>query len=257
MFIHGLWLHASSWQPWLDLFNESGYDASAPGWPGDSDTVEATRADANAVADHGIDEIAEHYATYMATLPSRPIVIGHSFGGLLAEKLLGDDHAIAGVGIDAAPIKGVLPLPISALRVAFVALKNPGNIDAAVSLTKEQRYGFGNGITEDESDDLFDIWAIPSPGRPLFQAASANFNPHAQTKVDKKNQDRGPLLLTMGGKDHTVSEAVSKSTYKQDRHSEATTELTEFADRGHSLTIDHGWLEIADSVLLWLKAKGI
>jgi pimeloyl-ACP methyl ester carboxylesterase len=138
VFIHGLWLHARSWQPWVDLFNGSGTDASAPGWPGDFDTVEATRANADAVADHGIDEIAERYATFMATLPSRPIVIGHSFGGLLAEKLLGDGHAIAGVGIDAAPIKGVLPLPISALRVGFVALKKPGNIDAAVSLTKEQ-----------------------------------------------------------------------------------------------------------------------
>jgi pimeloyl-ACP methyl ester carboxylesterase len=258
VFIHGLWLHASSWQPWVELFNDNGYDASAPGWPGDSDTVAATRTNPDAVANYGIDEVAAHYIRYMATLPSRPVVVGHSFGGLLAEKLLGDGHAIAGIGIDAAPIKGVLPLPISALRVAFVALKNPGNIDAAVSLTNEQfRYGFGNGISEEESDELFDKWTIPSPGRPLFQAASANFNPHAQTKVDTRNEDRGPLLLTMGGKDHTVPEAISKSTYKQYRHSEATTELTEFADRGHSLTIDHGWRDVADFVLSWLRGKGI
>ena len=258
VFIHGLWLHSSSWQPWVDLFNENGYDATAPGWPGDGETVEQTRAYPDAVADYGINAIAEHYATYMSTLASKPIVIGHSFGGLLAEKLLGDDQAIAAVGIDAAPIKGVLPLPISALRVAFVALRNPGNIDAAVSLTPEQfRYGFGNGISEEESDELYAAWTIPSPGRPLFQAAAANVNPHAQTKVETGNQNRGPLLLTMGGKDHTVPEAISTSTYKQYRHSEATTELVEFADRGHSLTIDHGWREVADSVLTWLKGKGL
>ena len=235
-----------------------GYDASAPGWPGDFDTVEVTRANADAVADHGIDEIAERYATFMATLPSRRIVIGHSFGGLLAEKLLGDGHAIAGVGIDAAPIKGVLPLPISALRVAFVAFEEPrqhrrrGVADqGAVPLRlrlRNQRGRVRRAVRQ---------MGDPSPGRPQFQAASANFNPHVQTKVDTKDEDRGPLLLTVGGKDHTIPEAISKSTYKQYRHSEATTELTEFADRGHSLTIDHGWRESADSVLSWLKAKGL
>jgi hypothetical protein len=174
------------------------------------------------------------------------------------ERLLGEDRAVAGVAIDAAPIKGVLPLPLSALRVAFAALKNPGNIDAAISLTKEQfRYGFGNAIDEDESAALFDRWTIPSPARPLFQAAGANVNPHAATKVDTGNAGRGPLLLTMGGKDHTVPEAISKSTSKQYRKSEASTELVEFADRGHSLTIDHGWRDVADSVLAWLKGKGL
>jgi pimeloyl-ACP methyl ester carboxylesterase len=178
VFIHGLWLHSSSWQPWVDLFNENGYDASAPGWPGDGDTVEETRAHPDAVANFGVDEVAEHYATYISKLPAKPIVIGHSFGGLLVERLLGDDHAAAGVALDAAPIKGVLPLPISALRVAFVALRNPGNIDAAISLTKEQfHYGFGNGIGEDESGELFDAWTIPSPARPLFQAAGCQFQP--------------------------------------------------------------------------------
>ncbi len=258
VFIHGLWLHSTAWQPWVDLFNERGYDASAPGWPGDADTVEEARANPDAVANFGVDDIAEHYATYISKLPTKPILIGHSFGGLLVEKLLGDDHALAGVAIDAAPIKGVLPLPISALRVASIALKNPGNIDAAISLTKEQfQYGFGNGISEEESAELFDAWTIPSPARPLFQAAGANFNPHAETKVDTKNADRGPLLLTMGGKDHTVPEAITKSTYKQYRKSEATTELKEFEDRGHSLTIDHGWRDVADYVLGWLGEKGL
>src|SRR3954468_16778517 len=172
VFIHGLWLHASSWQPWIDLFEEQGYEAVAPGWPGDADSVEATRTNPKAVADFGVDAIAEHFSLIMSKFATQPIVIGHSFGGLLAERLLGDDHAAAAVAIDAAPIKGVLPLPLSALRVAFVALRNPGNIDAAISLTREQfHYGFGNAITEQESSELYDRWTIPSPARPLFQAA--------------------------------------------------------------------------------------
>jgi pimeloyl-ACP methyl ester carboxylesterase len=258
VFIHGLWLHSSSWQPWIDLFQEKGYDASAPGWPGDAETVEETRANSDAVADFGVDAVADHYATYIKGLPSLPIVIGHSFGGLLVERLLGDGNSRAGVAIDAAPIKGVLPLPISALRVAFTALKNPGNIDAALSLTEEQfHYGFGNALTAEESADLYAKWNIPSPARPLFQAAGANFNPHAETAVETDNEDRGPLLITMGGKDHTVPEAISKSTYKKYRKSSAVTDIVEFPDRGHSLTIDNGWREIADSVLSWLKEKGL
>jgi alpha-beta hydrolase superfamily lysophospholipase len=258
VFIHGLWLHATAWQPWVDLFNENGYAATAPGWPGDGDTVEATRANPDAVADRGVDEVTAHYAKIIADLPAEPIVIGHSFGGLIVEKLLGESSLAAGVAIDAAPIKGVLPLPISALRVAFTALRNPGNIDAAVSLTQKQfHYGFGNAISPEESAELYERWAIPSPARPLFQAASANLNPKAQTKVDVNRDDRGPLLLTMGGKDHTVPEAISKSTYKKYRSSSATTELIEFEDRGHSLTIDHGWRDVADTVLRWLTDKGL
>jgi len=258
VFIHGLWVHSSAWQPWIDLFNESGYSATAPGWPGDADTVEAARANPDAVANVGVDDVTDHYAKVIASLPAKPIVIGHSFGGLIVEKLLGDGHAAAGVAIDAAPIKGVLPVPISALRVAFAALKNPGNIHEAVSLTLEQfHYGFGNALTEEESAELYERWAIPSPARPLFQAASANFNPHAETKVDVDNEDRGPLLLTMGGMDHTVPEAITKSTYKQYRKSKAVTDIVEFDDRGHSLTMDHGWREVADSVLDWLKKQGL
>jgi pimeloyl-ACP methyl ester carboxylesterase len=257
VFVHGLWLHASAWQPWIDLFTESGYEAVAPGWPGDAETVAETRANPDPVADYGVEAVADHYAAIMSKFTTRPVVIGHSFGGLLAEKLLGDGHAAAAVGIDAAPQKGVLPLPLSALRVAFAALRNPGNIDEAIALTQEQfRYGFGNAISEVESADLFERWTIPSPARPLFQAATANFNPHAQTKVESGNNDRGPLLLTMGGKDHTVPEAISKSAYKKYRKSEASTELIEFEDRGHSLTIDSGWRDVAERVLSWLDSKG-
>jgi pimeloyl-ACP methyl ester carboxylesterase len=256
--VHGLWLHATSWSPWLDVFREAGYDPSAPGWPGDPDTVAEAREHPDSIAGHGIDDVVEHYAGIIAGLEAKPVLVGHSFGGTIVEKLLGQDLAAAGVAIDAAPIKGVLPLPISSLRSAFPVLKNPANRHKAVSLTVEQfRYGFGNAISEEESEELYDLWSIPAPGKPLFQAASANLSPHSEAAVDTENSARGPLLLIGGGKDHTVPEAITKSTLKQYKHSTALTELIDFPDRGHSLTIDHGWREIADASLAWLKKNGL
>jgi pimeloyl-ACP methyl ester carboxylesterase len=257
VFIHGLWLHASSWTPWQELFAESGYDPMAPGWPGDGDTVEATRANPDSVANHGIDEVTEHYAKIIDDLPAQPILIGHSFGGLIAEKLLGMDRGAAAIAIDAAQIKGVLQLPLSQLRATLPVFANPTNKHKAVSLTAKQfRYSFGNAVSEEESDALYERWTIPSPARPLFEGASAAFSPHSPAKVDTANEERGPLLLTMGGKDHTVPEVITKSTLKQYRHSSATTDLVEFADRGHSLTIDSGWREVAEACLDWLDKQG-
>ena len=256
--IHGLWLHSSSWGPWLELLQGAGYAPIAPGWPGTSDSVEETRRDPAKVAGVGIDDVVEHYARIIAGLDARPVVIGHSFGGLIAQRLLGQDLASAAVAIDPAPIKGVLSLPLSALRVASIALRSPANRNLAVSLTAEQfRYGFGNAVPAEESDALYERWAIPAPGKPLFEAASANFSPHSPAKVDTANSGRGPLLLVMGGRDHTVPEAITKSTLKQYRGSDAVTELTEFPDRGHSLTIDSGWRAVADESLSWLAKQGL
>jgi pimeloyl-ACP methyl ester carboxylesterase len=258
VFVHGLWLHADSWQPWVDLFRERGYDASAPGWPGDADSVADTRANANAVAGHGVQDVVEHYTAAIGELPAKPIVIGHSFGGLIAQRLLGENNAAAAVAIDPAPMKGVLFLPLSALRVASVALRNPANRNGAVSLNAGQfRYGFGNAISPSESDELFERWTIPSPGKPLFEAASANLMPHSPASVATGNPSRGPLLLTAGGKDHTVPATVVRQAAKLHRHSSAVTEVKEFPDRGHSLTIDSGWREVADSVLEWLSGHGL
>ena len=258
VFVHGLWLHASSWGAWVDLFGENGYAASAPGWPGDSDTVEETRANADKVAGYGINAVVDHYAQAIAPLEEKPIVIGHSFGGLIVQRLLGQNLVSAGVAIDPAPIKGVLALPPSALRVASIAVKSPANKHKAVALTREQfRYGFGNALTEQESDELYERWAIPSPGLPLFEGAFAAFSPHSPAKVDTRNSTRGPLLVTAGGKDHTVPPAISRSTVKLYRHSSAVTDHREFPDRGHSLTIDSGWRDVADAALHWLKEKGL
>jgi pimeloyl-ACP methyl ester carboxylesterase len=256
LFIHGLWLHSTSWQPWIDLFQQEGYAPSAPGWPGDPDTVEEARQNPESIADHGIDDVVEHYAGIIRELDTLPILIGHSFGGMIAQKLLGQDLAAAAVAIDAAQIKGVLPLPLSALRSTLPVFKNPANKHRAVSLTAEQfRFAFGNAIPEAESDELFARWTIPAPGKPLFEAAAANFNPHSPAKVDTANSGRGPLLLMSGGKDHTVPETVTRATLKQYRHSEAVTEFLTFPDRGHSLTIDGGWRGVADEALAWLRRQ--
>ncbi|MEU1090785.1 alpha/beta hydrolase [Streptomyces sp. NPDC005576] len=258
VFIHGLWLHSSSWQPWIDLFQTEGYAPTALGWPGDADTVEEARQNPESVADYGIDDVVEHYAALIAELPAPPILIGHSFGGMIAQKLLGQDRAAAAVAIDAAQIKGVLPLPLSALRATFPVFRNPANKHRSVSLTAEQfRFAFGNAIAEEESADLYERWTIPAPGKPLYEAAAANFNPHSPAKVDTHNGGRGPLLLISGGKDHTVPETVTRATLKQYRHSEAVTDILGFPGRGHSLTIDGGWREVADTVLGWLRKQDL
>ncbi|HKR72282.1 MAG TPA: alpha/beta hydrolase [Streptosporangiaceae bacterium] len=258
LFVHGLWLHPTSWGQWEDFFRAAGHNPLAPGWPGVSDTVEETRRNPDKVAGNGIEDVVQHYARIIRDLESRPIVIGHSFGGLIAQRLLGQSLASAAVAIDAAPIKGVLNLPPSALKVASIALKRPANRREAVALTPEQfRYGFGNAVSAQESADLYERWAVPSPGKPLFEDAFANFTPGSPAKVDTRNKDRGPLLLIAGGKDHTVPAAITTGTRKLYHKSPAITDFKEFEDRGHSLTIDHGWQEVAQYALDWLRQRSL
>jgi pimeloyl-ACP methyl ester carboxylesterase len=258
VFIHGLWLHASSWQPWVDRFREAGYDPIAPEWPGGAPTVEEARATPQAVAGFGVTEVADHYTQIIAGLSEKPVLIGHSFGGLLVQNLLGRGLGVAGVAINPAPIKGVLALPLSALRVASIALRNPANRTKAVSLTAQEfRYGFGNALSVEESAQLYEKWAIPSPGKPLFEAALANFSRNSPTKIATDNADRGPLLLTSGGHDHTVPPAIVTATHKLYAASTAVTEVKDFPNRGHSLTVDHGWEEVAETALDFLKAHSV
>jgi pimeloyl-ACP methyl ester carboxylesterase len=258
VFVHGLWLHAESWNKWVQFFRDNGYEATAASWPGDSESTEATRKNAKAVAGYGVTEIADHIARQLQAFDKKPILIGHSFGGLLVQNLLGRDLAAAAIAIDPAPPKGVPELPLSALKSAFPVLGNPLNFKRAVSLTEHQfRFGFTNAVPEQEAKELYAKYAMPAPGRPLFQAATATFNPNSATKVNVANASRGPLLLVSGEKDHTVPPVMVKSTLKAYRNSPAVTEFKEFAGRGHSLTIDSGWRELAQYSLAWLREKGL
>ncbi len=258
VFVHGLWLHAESWNNWIKFFRENGYEAIAASWPGDAETTDATRRKPDAVAGYGVTEIADHIVNQLKAFPQKSILIGHSFGGLLVQNLLGRDLAVAAVAIDPAPIKGVPELPLSALKSSFPVLGNPFNFKRAVSLTEPQfRFGFTNAVSEQEAKELYTKYAMPAPGRPLFQAATATFNPNSATKVNLTNAGRGPLLLISGSADNTVPPVLVRSALKAYGKSPAVTEYKEFPNRGHSLTIDSGWRELAEYILSWLKAKGL
>ncbi|HET6736367.1 alpha/beta hydrolase [Mycobacterium sp.] len=253
VFIHGLWISHTAWQPWIEHFAANGHRAIAPRWPGEAETAAATRENPNAQAGFGIDQLNEHFAAVIEQFDTPPIAIGHSFGGLIAQKLLGQNKVAAAVAIDPAPIKGVKPLPLAQLRSAFPVLCNPLNRGRAKALTRQQfRYGFGNALTEAESDSLWEQWSIPSPGKPLFEAAMANFTPNSPAKVDTANTARGPLLITAGTADHTVPHVSVKATFKQYAKSAAITDFHEFDGAGHSLTVDHRWQEVAGVALSWL-----
>ncbi len=256
--IHGLWISHTAWQPWIEYFAAQGHRAVAPAWPGEHSTVSATRENASDQAGFGVDELTEHFGKVLQQFDTPPVVIGHSFGGLIAQKLLGQGKAAAAIAIDPAPIKGVKPLPIAQLRSAFPVLGNPLNRGRAKGLTQAQwRYGFGNALTQAESDALWEQWSIPSPGKPLFEAAVANFAPNSPAKVDTANAARGPLLITAGTADHTVPYVSAKAAYGLYKKSAAVTDFHEFEGRGHSLTIDAGWRDVADTSLAWLAHRGV
>lgn len=254
VFIHGLWLLPSSWDRWAALFDEAGYSSLAPGWPDDPDTVEEAKEHPEVFAHKTVGQVADHYGDVIGKLTKKPAVVGHSFGGLLTQIVAGRGLSAASVAIDPAPFRGVLPLPISALRSAAPVLSNPANYNRAVPLTYEQfRYGFANAVSEDEAKELYETYAVPAPGAPLFQAATANLNPWTEVKVDTDNPDRGPLLIVSGEKDHTVPPAIANASYKQQADNTGVTEIVEMPGRGHALTIDSGWREVADTALAFVK----
>jgi pimeloyl-ACP methyl ester carboxylesterase len=254
VFVHGLWLLASSWNNWRTLFGERGYSTIAPGWPDDPETVETANQDPEALAHKRIKQVTDHYIDAIRQLKTKPAVIGHSFGGMIAQRLAGEGVSAATVAISPAAFRGVLPLPLSALKSASPILGNPLNYGRAVPLTFEQfAYAFGNAIDESEAHALYESCAVPAPGTPLFQAAAANLNPWTEDRVDTENPERGPLLIISGEKDHTVPAVVSEAAYKRQLKNPGTTEYREMPGRGHSLTIDHGWREVADVALTFIN----
>ena len=255
VFIHGLWLLPSSWDRWATVFEEAGYTALTPGWPDDPETVEEANAHPEVFAHKTVGQVADHFADVIGTLDKKPAVIGHSFGGLLTQIVAGRGLSAASVAIDPAPFRGVLPLPISALASATPVLKNPANWNRAVPLTYEQfRYGFANAVSEDEAKELYETFAVPAPGAPLFQAATANLNPWTEAKVDHKNPERGPLLIISGEKDHTVPWAIANASYKKQAQQRGRDrDRRDAQTAGTRSTIDSGWREVADTALAFVQ----
>src|SRR4051794_33902093 len=254
VFVHGLWLLPSSWDRWAAVFEEAGVTALTPGWPDDPETVEEANAHPEVSAGKTVGQVADHYDAIIRGLDRKPAVIGHSFGGLLAQIIAGRGLARASVAIDPAPFRGVLPLPLSALKAGRPVLGNPANRNRAVPLTYDQfRFSFANAVSEEEAKELFETYAVPAPGAPLFQAATANLNPWTEAKVDSENPERGPLLIISGEKDHTVPFALSNAAFKKQQRNAAVTEFTEIPGRGHALTIDSGWREVADTALAFVQ----
>jgi non-heme chloroperoxidase len=254
VFIHGLWLLPSSWDRWAAVFEEAGFAPVTPGWPDDPATVAEANAHPEVFAHKKVGQVADHFAQVIGGLKKKPAVIGHSFGGLLAQIVAGRGLSKASVAIDPAPFRGVLPLPLSALKAASPVLANPANRGRAVPLTYEQfRFAFANAVSEDEARELYKTFAVPASGAPLFQAAAANLNPWTEAKVDTKNPDRGPLLIISGEKDNTVPWAIANASYKRQRRNPGVTEIVEIPDRGHALVIDNGWREVADRALAFVK----
>jgi pimeloyl-ACP methyl ester carboxylesterase len=254
VFVHGLWLLPSSWDRWAAVFEEAGYTALTPGWPDDPETVEEAKAEPEVFAHKTVGQVADHFEEVIGGLTKKPAVIGHSFGGLLTQILAGRGLAAAAVAIDPAPFRGVLPLPISALKAASPVLANPANRSRAVPLTYEQfRFAFANAVSEDEAKELYKTFAVPAPGAPLFQAATANLNPWTEAKVNSKNAERGPLLIISGEKDNTVPWAIANASFKKQKRNEGVTEIVEIPNRGHALTIDSGWREVADTALAFVR----
>jgi pimeloyl-ACP methyl ester carboxylesterase len=254
VFIHGLWLLPSSWDRWATMFEEAGYATLTPSWPDDPQTVEEAKANPKVFAKKTVGQVADHVGEVIRKLTRKPAVIGHSFGGLLTQIVAGRGLSAASVAIDPAPFRGVLPLPISSLKSAMPALGNPANRGRAVTLTLDQfKYGWANALSDEEAKQLYETYHVAAPGAPLFQAAAANLNPWTEAKVDSRNPDRGPLLIISGEKDHTVPWAIANASFKKQQRNEGVTEIKEIANRGHALTIDNGWREVADTALAFVK----
>ena len=254
VFIHGLWLLPSSWDRWGEFFKKAGYAPLAPDWPDDPETVEQARANPDVLAKKTLKQIGDHVAEVIGGLTKKPAVMGHSTGGLLAQLIADRGLSAATVAIDPGPFRGVLPLPVSALRSAGPVLKNPLNRGRAVTLTLDQfKYGWATALDDDEAKQLYDTYHVAASGVALMQMANANVNPFTEAKLDPKNPDRGPLLIIDGEKDHTVPWAIANASYKRQKRNPAVTEIKQIPNRGHSLTIDSGWQEVAQTALDFVK----
>jgi len=254
LFVHGLWLLPSSWDRWAEVFEEAGFVALTPSWPDDPETVDEANMDPEVFAGKTVGMVADHMADVIGTFDTKPAVIGHSIGWLLTQLIAGRGLSRVSVAIDPGPFRGVLPLPYTLLKALHSVWGNPLNHHRAVPLTFEQfQYGFANTVSEQEAKELYETYAVPASGTPVFQGATANLNPLTEAKADTKNPDRGPLLIISGEKDHVVPWAVANSAYKRQKDNKSTTEIVEIKGRSHGLTIDSGWREVCDTALAFVR----
>jgi non-heme chloroperoxidase len=254
VFVHGLWLLSSSWNRWRRLFEDAGYATVAPGWPDDPATVGEARDNPDVFAHKMVQAVTDHYEAAIALLDRKPATVGHSFGGLIVQKLAGDGASAATVAIDPAPGRGVLPVPLSALKAGSPVVGNPINYGRAITLTLEEfKYGWANALDDDEAQELYEEFHVAASGSPIFQAVAANLNPWSETRVHFDAEDRGPILIVSGERDHTVPHSIAHAAYKKHTKNSDVTEFVELPDRGHSLTIDHGWHEVAQTSLDFIE----
>jgi pimeloyl-ACP methyl ester carboxylesterase len=253
VFIHGAWLAANSWERFAEFFADRGYVALTPEWPRHGGDVAAQRADSDGLAGLGVQEIVDHHAAIISELDTPPILIGHSFGGLVAQILLGNGLGRAAVAMDPAASKGIKRVPLSSLRAASPAILHPSKRHGVVDLDAEQfNYAFTNTWDTDAARAAFERYAVPETGRIFFEDGFANFTLHGPTEVNFDRDERGPLLITVGEHDHTVPPAVAKENFGKYRHSAATTDFVEFPGRSHLLMAGDGWEEVAQYIAEWL-----
>jgi non-heme chloroperoxidase len=254
VFVHGLWLLPSSWANWADFFKQAGYVPLTPDWPDDPETVEEARASPDAFAKKTLKQVADHTAEIVGALDKKPVLIGHSTGGLVAQMLAGRGMSSTTVAIDPGVFRGVLPLPAPVLKGVGPFLLNPRTRSNAITLTFDQfKYGWANALDDKEARELYDTFHVAGSGIALVQMGNANLNPWTQAKVNTKSPDRGPLLIIDGEKDHTVPWAIANAAYKRQRRNPGVTEIVQLPNRGHALTIDHGWHEVARTALDFVK----
>jgi non-heme chloroperoxidase len=254
VFVHGLWLLPSSWDRWAEVFEEAGFVALTPSWPDDPETVDDANMDPDVFAGKTVGMVADHMGEVIGRLDSKPAVVGHSIGGLLTQIIAGRGLSRVSVAIDPGPFRGVLPLPYTLLKALHPVWGNPLNHHRAVPLTFEQfQYGFANTVSEEEAKQLYETYAVPASGTPIFQGATANLNPRTEAKADTKNPDRGPLLIISGEKDHVVPWSVANSAFKRQQENSSPTEIVEIKGRSHGLTIDSGWREVCDTALAFVQ----
>lgn len=254
VFVHGMFVHASSWRQWRTLFDGAGYATVAPGWPGESGSVAAARADGGPTGRQDLRSVLAHHRRLLDRLDQPPALVGHCAGGWVVQRLASEGLAAVTVAMEPTPFRGVLPVPLSTVRSTLPVLTRPRRYRQATTLTFDQfRYSWGNALGADEARELYERHHVPAPGAALFQSAAANLSPWSPTRIDTRAADRGPLLLVAGAEDRQATWSMTHAAYRRHRRNPHPTEIVEMPHRGHTMPFDHGWSEVALLALSFIE----